>query len=617
MVRQEVRCGPSLSSGRPPRIVVEGVERLVSRRVIDTPDRRDADPSAVSSLAPGSGVFRARGERARAVSDELLSPRILGGCQRAGTVLAVGTGLLGAVVLLGWVVGNHTLTSISPSFVSMKPNTAVGFVLAAVAVLATRSRLRGSALIGGVCATVVAAIGLTTLAEYWSGHSLGIDELLFEDISAVGTSSPGRMAPTTAASFALLGVALLTQRLTPIRAHRRLLTSAFLLVVLVGYLNLAGYLYGAPKLYGVGAFTQMAVHTAAGFVLIGMAPLLFDRDGLVPRSLAIRGAGGKLCRLVLPTVLVVLLLLGWLETQGEQRRSYDHGTGIALLVTVASVILTAATALAIRSLNREEVQRSSAEQALADLNRDLEATVEARTQDLQNSVAALTTNNAQLDSFAYSVSHDLRSPLRSITGFSHALVLKYDQSLPAEARHFVDRIVAGAEKMDQLIIDLLEFARSGRDALRLDTIQPDAIVEELAGLIHADEGERVSVVWNELPPCLADGTLLRQVFWNLLDNAVKFSRTRQPAFIEVSGAVEGQECVYCVTDNGVGFNPTYSSQLFGAFKRLHGSTTYEGSGIGLAVVERIVERHGGRVWAHSGGTSGATFCFSIPGEQHG
>ncbi|MBI5278107.1 MAG: response regulator [Burkholderiales bacterium] len=234
-------------------------------------------------------------------------------------------------------------------------------------------------------------------------------------------------------------------------------------------------------------------------------------------------------------------------------------------------------------------------------------------EELQSLNARLEGANRELESFSYSVSHDLRAPLRSINGYSQMLARDSASTLSPEARRYLGIITDASVQMDQLIDDLLEFSRMGRAELRESIVDPEALAREVVQTLdRANEGR--TIVWQiaPLPPVLGDASMLRQVFANLLGNAVKYTRPRDPARIEISSAGEEDgRVVVSVRDNGVGFDMQYADRLFGVFQRLHRADEFEGTGIGLASVRRIVERHGGRVWAEGRPGEGATFHFTL------
>jgi protein-histidine pros-kinase len=231
---------------------------------------------------------------------------------------------------------------------------------------------------------------------------------------------------------------------------------------------------------------------------------------------------------------------------------------------------------------------------------------------LQEKNAALEAANRELEAFSYSVSHDLRAPIRAMAGFASALAEDHGDVLPADARHQLERIRVNASTMGVLIDGLLSFSQLGRQAIRKREVSPTAMVQRVLDELDADRARRrVEVRVAELPRCQADPTLLHQVFANLLSNALKYTRDRDPALIEVGWHERDGEVVYFVKDNGLGFDMQHAGRLFGVFERLHRIPRFEGTGVGLAIVHRIIARHGGRIWADAAPDAGATFSFTL------
>ncbi len=256
-------------------------------------------------------------------------------------------------------------------------------------------------------------------------------------------------------------------------------------------------------------------------------------------------------------------------------------------------------------LSEDITLRKQAENKIRTLNAELEERVVLRTAQLQEV-------NNELESFSYSVSHDLRAPLRAINGFSQILVEDYGNQLPADAQDSLHEIRDNAERMGRLIDHLLSFSRLGRQELKKSEVSMNAIVKEcLSALSHNQSAEfRVA----ELAPAFADAALIKQVWQNLIDNALKYSRSSTPPVVEIGSRTVDQETVYFVKDNGVGFDMQYVHKLFKVFNRLHHQDEFEGTGVGLAIVQRVILRHGGQVWAEAKPKIGAAFYFSLPSE---
>lgn len=254
------------------------------------------------------------------------------------------------------------------------------------------------------------------------------------------------------------------------------------------------------------------------------------------------------------------------------------------------------------------------------VNEALEERVEERTAELTESHNQLMATNKELEAFSYSVSHDLRTPLRSIDGFSQALLEDYESLLDEQGRNFLGRIRASSQRMALLIDDMLSLARLTRTEMQVAEVDMACLAGEIMQELREQEPDRqVRYQGSEMPPVDGDALLLRAVLQNLLGNAWKFTRDRHPAEI-IFGAMPGEgdlagKTVYFVRDNGVGFDMQYAGKLFGAFQRLHGYDEYSGTGIGLATVQRIIHRHGGRVWAEAETGLGATFYFTLSSGQ--
>jgi signal transduction histidine kinase len=218
-----------------------------------------------------------------------------------------------------------------------------------------------------------------------------------------------------------------------------------------------------------------------------------------------------------------------------------------------------------------------------------------------------------LESFSYSISHDLRAPLRTINGFAKMLEEDFAQALGAEGHRLIGIIRGGSQKMDRLIVGLLEFSQAGRGPLDLSLVDMNLLVESAVQevmALHTGSTPRIDI--ETLPPAAVDVTILRQVWCNLIGNALKYSAKRPDPKITITGRTEGHEVIYQVEDNGAGFDMTYADKLFGVFQRLHKAQDFAGTGVGLAIVQRIVARHGGRIWAHGEPGVGARFHFALP-----
>jgi two-component system sensor kinase len=268
----------------------------------------------------------------------------------------------------------------------------------------------------------------------------------------------------------------------------------------------------------------------------------------------------------------------------------DERQGIAIIVTDLTLIEAAQTELIRHQQHLEEL-------------------VAERTTDLAQA-------NRELESFAYSVSHDLRAPLRAIDGFSQKLLKGYADKLDDEGKRLLQVVRTGATKMGQLIVDILTFSRISRQEMAASDADMGSLVQDtLRELAPAIVSRTIEIKVGPLPHVHGDRQMLLRVWTNLLDNAIKYTGRNASAVVEIGAREEGDETVFFIKDNGSGFDMQYAGRLFSVFQRLHSETEFPGTGIGLAIVSRIVTRHGGRVWAESKVGEGATFYFALPIEQ--
>jgi len=292
------------------------------------------------------------------------------------------------------------------------------------------------------------------------------------------------------------------------------------------------------------------------------------------------------------------------ETFRDFVNQYEHKNGtLVFLETSATTILDNNGNLqGYRGVDKDITERIRAEEEIKRLNADLNV----RATQLEEA-------NRELESFSYSVSHDLRAPLRAIDGFSRMLLEDYGDKLDDEGRRLLNIIRSSTQKMGELIEDLLALSRVGRKDIEVLDIDMDKLAKAVFDDIKTTMPEReLQFILKPLPPAYGDPGMIRQVFVNLLSNAIKFTTPKKAATIEVDGWGNENENIYCVRDNGVGFDVQYTNKLFGTFQRLHSTEEFEGTGIGLAIVQRVIKRHGGRVWAEGKVNEGATFYFTLP-----
>jgi two-component system sensor histidine kinase/response regulator len=334
-------------------------------------------------------------------------------------------------------------------------------------------------------------------------------------------------------------------------------------------------------------------YTSASDALAAMRERSFD---LLLADLQMPGTNGidlmKSAQLVDPTLVAVIMTgHGALETAVAAMKAgaLDY---IQKPIKLATALPVLERALAVRQLRIEKKR--------------LEENVRDRTEELKIA-------NRELEAFSYSVSHDLRAPLRAVTAFTQALLSEHVTTLNDEGRRLLQNVNAGAAHMDRLITDLLRLSQLNRQALHRQPVRFGELVQRVVdGMVSERGGRKIEFVIADFPTWQVDPGLLQQVFVNLISNAIKFTREREHARIEIGYRMDGTTLVCFVKDNGVGFNMKYMNKLFGVFQRLHSADQFEGTGVGLSIVRRIVERHGGKVWVDGAQDQGATFYFSLP-----
>jgi len=288
----------------------------------------------------------------------------------------------------------------------------------------------------------------------------------------------------------------------------------------------------------------------------------------------------------------------------QTKRITKHGKFVDVLFSAAIITDSNNQYKSIAITERDITLQKLADERIRELNADLE-----------NNVIQLEETNKELESFSYSVSHDLRSPLRAIDGNARILEEDYPDKLDEEGRTIIQKISNNVRKMENLIDDLLQFAKIGKKGLRKSVVNVEEQVRAVLSELNAVTTHAAVVTINPLSPAYVDKSLFNQVWTNLLSNAIKYSSKKEQPLVEIGEQIIADENVYFVRDNGAGFEMEYAEKLFGTFQRLHHVSEFEGTGIGLAIVKRIITRHGGRIWAEAKKDYGATFYFTVPPIQ--
>jgi light-regulated signal transduction histidine kinase (bacteriophytochrome) len=301
-----------------------------------------------------------------------------------------------------------------------------------------------------------------------------------------------------------------------------------------------------------------------------------------------------MARRLLPATLLIPIVLGWFQHEGRRAGLYDAAPGLALFTVADVALFLAVVWWGVNSLHRMDAKRRQAEH------------------DLQETAAKLARSNADLEQFAYVASHDLKEPLRAISGSVQILQERYRKMLDSQADEVIKHTIDGATRMQTLIDDLLTYSRlTTREAPVELTDCSQILQESLANLELSIKESKCIITSDPLPVVKADPTQLLQVFQNLIGNAIKY-RGERTLKIHVGAEEKDEEWVFGVSDNGIGIAPQYATRIFRIFQRLHTRKEYGGTGIGLAVCKKIVERHGGRIWVESEPEEGSTFYFTLP-----
>jgi signal transduction histidine kinase len=367
-------------------------------------------------------------------------------------------------------------------------------------------------------------------------------------------------------------------------------------VIFVWLVDLTFWIMFLSLALGMGA--RAAFDTQATVMMLAGLAILFAGALIRPRAAFALAA--------VNTIILIVLRL-WLDPLADPRPS------VALFYWLLALIVWLYESTLGRAQERLRHARLDLEKIVAERTRSLQETVD----QLQHAKSDLESANKELEAFSYSVSHDLRAPLRSISGFSKILIEDFSGELSATGKGFLRRVQNGAQDMNHLIDALLDFSHLGRQEINKHPVDMAALAKQVMDDLREQEhGRKIETLVGDLPHANADLALIRQVYANLLGNAVKFTGARETARVEMNWIEQNNEIVYYVRDNGAGFDMQYADKLFGIFQRLHSLEEFAGTGIGLATVKRIIQRHGGRIWAESRPDAGATFYFTL-GESTG
>lgn len=510
--------------------------------------------------------------------------------ETASMAIAAAALISGCAVLITWIWGLPGLSSIHPILGGMSAHAALGFVLAGASLLLLRLPVSPARrVVAGVLAGLLVVFAVLTLGG-WIGAS-------------IGRILPGRMPTATAEVFLAFGLALLAIDLS-VGRWRPAEFFSFAAAVIAIFAVIA-YTFGSLSLFGSLAGRPLAFHTLALMAAFAFAILAArPRSGLMALATSSTVAG-LFVRRMQPAVVGIPVIAGWAVIEVQRAGFFSPGLTLSYYAIALIVVFATMTWQIAASLHRVDIQRREAQEQVQQLNAELEQRVADRTAQLERV-------NSELEAFSYSVSHDLRAPLRHIDGFAQMLAARNADNLDDTARRHLAVICDGAQSMGQMIDDLLSLARLERQHVARERTDLNAIVRRVIQDLQGDIGSR-TIEWtcDPFPAVDCDPGLIKLVFTNLLSNAVKYTGKREVARISISMQQSQEGAVFAVADNGAGFDQQYHAKLFGVFQRLHRADEFEGTGIGLATVRRIVHKHGGRIWAEAALDRGATFFFTL------
>ena len=489
--------------------------------------------------------------------------------------------LVGGIVLMGWGLNLPVLKPFLSFRVAMSADTAFCFLLSGVSVWLLRRETvsRSNHLAGLIFAGIVGLVGLLTFSKYLFDGDPG------------GSLYSGQMGPGTALNFLMAGIALTFLNL---ESERGRWVSEFLtaMVIFFTLLSVTRYAYGVESLQGFFSYTHMGMASSLVFIILFTGLLGTQPNSGLMGIVTSPTMGGFMVRRLLPVAVVVPFGMGWLRLLGEQTGLYSAEFRIAFFAVLNMAVYTIAIFWNARLLFQIDMMRKRAEETLRE-----------NTEELKRS-------NQELEQFASVASHDLQEPLRMITSYTKLLAKRYQGKLGPDADEFIGYAVDGAAWMRTLINSLLTYARIDTRGKSFKLIDCDIVLADaMTNLRIAITQRRARVTHDSLPTVRGDRIQLVQLFQNLIDNALKFQDDKVPE-VHIGVEQRGQEWLFSVRDNGIGIAPEHFERVFQVFQRLHTRDEYPGTGIGLAVCKKIVERHGGRIWAESEPGKGTAFNFT-------
>ncbi len=512
--------------------------------------------------------------------------------------------LIGILILIGWTFNIQILLTPGSGFSAIKSNTGLAFLLIGFSLWFVQTKRINihNQRIAQTLAFIVMMIGFLTLMEYIFNLNFGIDQILFKEaVGALNTSSPNRMALTTAINFILAGISILIWNIKTPRIYR----PTQILAIIGGFISLIGflaYIYNVSLLYHIPQFTAISIYATFAFILLFTAILFSRPDTGIMSIINADQISGVLLRRLLPLIIIMPIIFGLILNYGANIGLYSGQLGNILFLFSIIIFLSIIVWITTLSIKKIDDDRRSVEM---ECQTSLEEKVSDRTKELEQS-------NKDLKRFAHVAAHDLREPLRMISSFLQLLERKYEDKLDNEANEFIEFAVTGAQRLDFMINDLLEYSRIVNKKREFSNVNINKVLEQtILNLKSSIDVNNAEITYYQLPTIVGDDRLMVLLFQNLISNSIKYRGEEIPK-INISAVKESNQDLFTIEDNGIGMSTEHLGRIFTIFQRLHTKDEYEGTGIGLAIVQKIIHQHGGRIWVESEPGKGSTFSFTIP-----
>ncbi|WP_414468588.1 sensor histidine kinase [Methanobacterium sp. ACI-7] len=646
--------------------------------------------------------------------DKLKSNSLLNRLRLFSKFSSIVISLMGFIFLIGWIFNIPILTAPAPNYATIALPSSICFILIGISIFLLQGTKVSSKnrKIAKSLSIIVLLVGLISILDYIIHFSIGIS--LIGAIFGFQNLEIFRMSIIAAMSFILIGTAIFIIDTNDCTGHNYC-QYLMLIIFFIMYLVILGYIY-QTGIYQVPNTTQTSIYGTITFILIALSVLSARPDIGIMELLTSNRLSGIFGRRILPAILFIPLIIGWLRLLGQLWGLYDFRFGIALMAFATTVVLFIFVLRSMISIDNVDIKRIRIEDDLIESKRSFKSLAEnspdiitrydtdlrilyinkgspvmglsresfigkkiselgmdkenvelwttklkaalitgelqemsyefpglegsryfqsmivpeydnkgqiktllnisRNITQLKKAINELERSNKELQSFAYITSHDLQEPLRTMGSYAGLLKRRYQGKLDSDADEFIEYMISGATRMQDMIKALLDYSRVGACKEKFKQFNAkDALKDALSNLESAINECNAEISLNELPIIIGNKDQITRVFQNLIENALKFHKKGITPKIRISSKKEGDEYIFSVSDNGIGLEEEYSDKIFEVFKRLHAIGEYKGAGIGLAIVKRIIEYHGGKIWVKSELGKGSTFYFTIPIES--